>query len=240
MKRAQKAAILVEKTGNSKVGAMSATYAPISRTCPSTCALRDAGCYAQSSYVGMTNKRLEGAAVGMRARDVARAEASAIDGAFRGGAVPPIDGKPRKLRLHVSGDARERESASILAAAARRWLERGGGAVYTYTHAWRTVPREAWRGVSVLASVDSVSDGARALSEGYAPAVVVGQHHGDRAWESNGVSWIPCPSQTRGVSCVECRLCMRADTLAGAGKGIAFAAHGTGSKKIKRRLQVLT
>jgi hypothetical protein len=139
------------------------------------------------------------------------------------------------LRLHVSGDASTPEAASILADAARRWQARGGGPAWSFTHAWREVPRWAWRGVSVLASVDRTADGRAALARGYAPAAVTGPHpmHG-RAYERDGIRWIPCPNQTRGVTCAQCQLCWRSTDLAVRGQGIAFAAHG----RPKRVLQL--
>jgi hypothetical protein len=37
---------LVLDSANAKIGLASATYAPIAQTCPSSCPLRDSGCYA--------------------------------------------------------------------------------------------------------------------------------------------------------------------------------------------------
>lgn len=240
-----KVATFVAVSGNAKVGRMSVTYAPIAQTCPSTCRLRREGtCYAMLGPASLPGQRAERAAKGMRARAVARAEAAEVDASFGGGPVPELDGAPRVLRLHVSGDARERESARILGAAAKRWRERGGGPVYTYTHAWRTVPRSEWgESVSVLGSVDAPEDAPAAMAAGYAPAVVVPEHpEGGRAWtDEHGTKWVPCPAQTRDVTCRKCGLCMRGDALARARTGVAFAAHGTRARKLRERtsLQVV-
>lgn len=130
----------------------------------------------------------------MKSIKVAKAEALAIDGAFRGG---PIDGRP--IRLHTVGDCRNRTSARIVGEAASRWVERGGGNAWTYTHAWREVPRESWGpSVSVLGSIDVVGHARRAIQAGYAPARYVPAFpHGSRSWVESGVRWIPCPAQTR-------------------------------------------
>lgn len=42
---------------NRKVGAMAATYRPVGDTCPSTCFLLDAGCYAQKGNVNIHQNR---------------------------------------------------------------------------------------------------------------------------------------------------------------------------------------
>lgn len=231
----------VPLSGNAKLGGMAATYAPITRTCPASCELRkDRTCYAMTGRVGMVARPLDDAAVGMRAESVARAEARAIDAAFGGGSIPFHRGRRRMLRLHVSGDARTAECARILARAADRWVARGGGTVYTYTHAWRDVPREAWGTVSVFASLDDPSDAPEALARGYAPATVVEAHteaRGRRA--ADGTVWVPCPNQTRGTTCADCGLCMRSGLLRAGGRGVTFAAHGVSRSRLKRRLAVV-
>ena len=130
----------------------------------------------------------------MTSIQVARAEAEAIDGAFRGG---PIDGRP--IRLHTVGDCRNRTAARIVGEAASRCGERGGGDAGTYTHAGEDVPRKAWGdSVSVLASIDTLDQVATVIANGYAPARYVADFpHGARSWVESGVRWIPCPAQTR-------------------------------------------
>jgi hypothetical protein len=94
--------------------------------------------------------------------------------------------------------------------------------------------------VSILASVEKPADGIEALSKGYAPAIVVPEHTSDKARIERGIRWIPCPAQTReNVTCSSCRLCFDADTLRARNAGISFAAHGSGVKKVRRRLAVI-
>jgi hypothetical protein len=222
----QVAARLVLDTDNKKTGAVAVTYASIRATCP-RCPLQDNGCYAQGGHVRLHGRRLD--AANATPERAARDEADAIDG------VRYPFGRP--LRLHVSGDCRTAKAARLVSGAAGRWLDRGGGPVWTYTHASRVVPREAWGRVSVLASMESLADGARALAAGYAPACVVPDFADGRAFEAHGVQWVPCPEQTRGLQCVDCRLCWTADDLAARRAGIAFAAHGQGRKRVLRVLQ---
>jgi hypothetical protein len=225
-----KIATAVEKSRNSKVGNVSATYVAL-RSCPDSCALKGRGCYAELGKVGMTVRRLDAQASlwGSDGRDMARAEAKGIDG---------LSGK-RPLRLHVSGDSRTAVNAAIVADAADRYTARYGQPVWSYTHAWRDVPREAWGGVSILASVESLADASRALDEGYAPAVVVAEHPADgKAWRSGeGIKVIPCPAQTReSVTCDACKLCFSADRLHATRSAIAFSAHGGRTAQVKRTL----
>jgi hypothetical protein len=270
-------ALYVDTTGNEKVvgpakdekgrpiaraGVADVTYASISRSCPMTCALKDAGCYAQSGKVSMTVSRLdrEAKAFDLSAVDVAQAEAFGIVNSHL-----DIQGNPteiadhRVLRLHVSGDAATAQAAAILNDAVALWYarSRGGKArtgyypddtspkrplrAWSYTHAWSTVPRAAWHSVSVLGSIDKISEGAAALRHGYAPAVVVDTFNGDSApITDNGIKYIKCPAQTKErYSCVECRLCFSAPWLYKNKLGIAFEAHGAGAGKVRRRLRVV-
>ena len=235
-----KGALYVENSKNSKISGDSrvdATYASIKRTCPDTCGLKDAGCYAKTSYTGIVVSRMDSRARQSTPLQVARAEAKAIDDAYKGGQVPA----GRDLRLHVSGDSRTVKGTRVISAAISRWKQRGGGTAWSYTHAWRHVPRSVWDSVSVLGSIDKPEESAQARAQGYAPALVVGTHPTDKAYKVAGsdTTYIPCPQQTRGVPCVQCRLCMRADWLFNNNKGIAFAAHGVYKEVIKRRLNII-
>lgn len=240
-------AIFAEDSRNSKIagrGRVSATYASIKGSCPSTCALKDDNsCYAKSGRTAIHVKRMDAAVTdGMRPEAVARAERRAIREAFKGRQVPQ-DGERggRDLRMHVSGDARTRRAAEILGSAATEWKERGGGDVWTYTHAALTVPREAWGpDVSVLGSTEDPAKVDAIKAQGYAPALVVAEHPTDKAYKVEGsdVDFIPCVQQTKGTPCNQCRLCFKADWLLANNKGIAFAAHGA-TVKIRKHLKVL-
>ena len=230
--------------GVGKLGDLDATYTSISASCPSSCLLRDNGCYAQNDNVAMHIRPLDNVAkaTGATGADAAVQEAACIDGSWGGGPVPG-----RILRLHVGGDCATVPAAATVAGAVGRWLDRGGKAAYTYTHAWSVVPRAAWGRVSVLASMDSgggealANEAAAARAQGYAPARVVGAFPNEhKVWREAGVTWIPCPNQTaRGAQCADCKLCFDGAALLAKGLGIAFEAHGNGKGKVKRRLAVL-
>lgn len=235
-----KGAIYVQDSGNTKIMGtkkVDATYAAIKATCPDTCNLKDKGCYAQTSFVGMINSRMNRRARQSSPLQVARAEARAIDQAYNGGPVP----EQRALRLHVAGDSRTIKGSRSLNAAVTRWKKRGGGDVWSYTHAWDKVPRKEWSQVSILASVDRLDQVAAARAQGYAPALVVDQHPSEKAYTLPGsdVKWIPCPNQTRDVGCTDCRLCFNANRLFESNMGITFAAHGVRKETLKKHLKVI-
>ena len=224
------AAIAVETSANSKLGPVSATYTS-QASCPTSCPWYRNGCYAESGLVGYQTRRLNRSAVRGALR-IAQAEARAID---------TLTGD-RLLRLHVVGDARTAAAARALGAAARRYAARGnlprrGRKVWTYTHSWRAVPRASWgEAVSVLASVETVRDAREAMAKGYAAAVVVAAFERPSAYRIDGVTVVPCPNQTRDVTCRACGLCRDDERLRAAGLVIAFQAHSTGAPAVRKTL----
>lgn len=220
----------------------SATRASIQATCPNSCVFKRAGdgtphgCYADAGFTRIAGKQMDEEARGLSAFEVILEEAIALDQAFPRGV--PQDGARggRDLRLHVDGDVPSPGAAELLAVAARNWKQRGGGSVWTYTHAWEAVPRDAFGPISVLASVETPEQIVRARARGYQPALVVESFPaGKRPFEVGGVRFIPCPAETLGKTCIECRLCLDAD-LAGMNAGIAFAIHGWDAKAAKAAL----
>ena len=232
-------AIYVSDSGNTKIQGsekIDATYVSISKTCSDDCPLKKKECYAQNSFAGMVTRRLNREARGRTVLQMARAEARVIDNAYRGGKVPNRD-----LRLHVAGESRTITGSRIINAAVGRWKIRGGRSCWSYTHAWKHVPREEWSNVSILASVTTTDEVGPARKQGYAPAIVVSEHPSEKAYTLPGcdTTWIPCPNQTRGVGCSDCQLCFRADCLFQTNRGISFSAHGIHKNSIKRRLNVI-
>lgn len=221
-----KIATFVHTSKNEKVGLASATYVSIDASCPTDCAQRSKGCYAQTGNVGIHTRRMDKSSTLRHRRDAriaARAEAALLYQAIA------KNEHTLPLRLHVAGDCRTPSAAKLVASAASRWKNK----VWTYTHAWKKIPRSAWRKVSVLASVDCASDVAKAREQGYAPAIIVAKHHTDKATKMYGVKFIPCPAQTReNVTCVSCGLCLNADRLYRDGFGISFEAHGASKTKL--------
>lgn len=223
---------------------VSCTYVSIQRTCQDSCTFKNGnGCFAEAGYTGPLVRALDESAAWAGPIDVARAEAVALD-AFS--PVPQDGGKygkaGRDLRLHVSGDAFDEESARVLAGAAERWRERGGGAVWTYTHSWRVIPVAAWGDIQVLASCETPQGVQEARQRGYAAALVVRDFRGARrAYTVPGMAGkiLPCPAETGETTCVQCRLCFDTQGLRKRGLVIGFSAHGRDAKKARRHLPML-
>lgn len=221
-----------------------ATYVSIQSTCPDVCRFKNGnGCFAEAGYMGPLVRALDEASKGLTPALVAANEAAVID-AF--GPVPSDGGKHgksgRDLRLHISGDAFDTESAQILAGAAERWKQRGGGAVWAYTHSWREIPVEAWGTIAILASCETPEDVKRARARGYAPSIVVRDFRGaQRAHALPEISGrvLPCPAETRNTTCVQCRLCFDVKGLKDRELVIGFSAHGRDAEKARRRLPIL-
>lgn len=219
----------VELSRNAKLGLVHATYAS-QESCPSSCPLRDNGCYAESGHTAFQTRRLNQASVGASPLDVARAEAEAIRGTLSG----RLD-----LRLHVVGDCATSEAAATVAEAALSTLKPGRRA-WSYTHAAADVERAAWGKVSVLASCETPTQVKAAQDAGWATAIILPQFAQDGLHEVAGLKVLPCVNQTRGVQCVDCRLCFNDARLRDKGITIAFTPHGSGAKRVAKALPVLT
>lgn len=218
---------------------VSTTDVAIAATCSEACPFKGGGCFADAGFTRFTARKLDAAARSLTADQVIAEEARLIDAAFNGERVPQ-DGVRggRDLRLHVGGDVGSALGARLLAGAAGRWRDRGGGAVWSLTHAWREVPREAWGPISVLASIERPEDIGAARAAGYAVAIVLDKFPADKAFclPGSNTKVIPCPAETRGKTCVECRLCLDADKLAGRNAAIAFEAHGPMARRAREAL----
>jgi len=216
-------AIAVAASQNSKIGDAATTYVE-QRSCPSSCVFFDGGgCYAEQGTVGMfMTAPLNRAAAMVEASpdEIAEAEAAQIDSLV----VKP--GRP--LRLHTVGDCQTDAAAQSVAAAAARYVARGGGRVWTYTHAWRDVSRDSWGDVHILASCEKPEHVAAAHARGYATSIVVDEFPTHRRYDLDGASVVPCPAQTNEkVTCTSCRLCMDTPRLKKNRLTIGFETHGT-------------
>jgi hypothetical protein len=215
---------VARKSSNAKTGPV-ATTSVSQATCPDgtrgtvRCPFLEAGCYAET--VGMqpwTTRRLNSNTTG-RQTEIARIEARAID-------ALPAD---RKLRVHVVGDCRTSAASAIVGAAMVRYEARGGFPAWTYTHAWATVPRSAWNGARVFASVHTHADVTVARANGYTGLAIAGtaRHPGRKVYRVLDVDAVPCPAQQfddgRGrVQCETCTICQEPDKMADRGLAVVF------------------
>ena len=183
------------------------------------------GLYAENGHLSayVTKRLNRGVDAEVTKTMIASIEADAIDG---------LSGD-RDLRLHVVGDSTTVIGTKAIAGAAERYMQRGGHTAFTYTHAWKTVPRSAWGAVSVLASCETPGDVWAARARGYATVLVVDEHRDERRHQRDGVDLLPCPQETRGTNCAACRLCMDDVRLRDASITVAFAVHGSVGSKNK-------
>lgn len=219
---------------------VSVTASP-TRHCVSTgCPFYKRGCYAQLGNEGVHDARRNAAslAAGNTPEDDARHEAAGIDRL-------PAAGQP--MRLHSAGDCATPEAARIVAAAVERWKVRGGGPVWTYTHAWRPgardpVARADWGSVPALASVETVELAAQARLRGWVPAITLPfLAFPGRTWTDRlGGRWLACPAQVDpSMTCARCGACAREDALRRSGYGIAFLAHGSNAGVVRETVRIL-
>jgi len=236
--RHQPAAIAVESSENRKIGACSATYVS-QGSCPPDCPHYDDACYGLYGPTGIIFRRLtEAPARGPLA--LALEEAAAID---------RLSGD-HPLRGRVVGDSRTPASARIFREACRRFARRGGWSfgsvrrhrgpgIWTYNHAWRLIPRRCWGGVSVLASCEDPHQAVAAMERGYAAALIVPTFRSERVHQYGPVRLLPCPWETRRITCRECRLCFDDQRLLAAGLVIGFTPHGAGASTLRHSLPLV-
>ena len=220
-----KIVLAVNKSQNAKMGLVSATYAPI-QSCPKTCPFLNNGCYAQTSFCGMWLHRLNKAAKETKKeypRDIAREEAKLIK---------KMKGN-RPLRLHVVGDCRTNAAAETIAKACKVYSSKYNQPVWTYTHAWRDVNREAWGDVSVLASCETIKQCYEAIERGYTTSMVYPNTF-TKSIKIGKLKLIPCLEMTKGIKCSDCKLCFSDNNK---NRVICFFPHGSGAEKVKQTIE---
>jgi len=142
----------------------------------------------------------------------------------------------RNLRVHVSGDCRNKTAAGIVGAAMVRYEKRGkrrGVLAYTYTHAHKApynVPASAWNGARVLASCDSDKAITRARSMGYKACATV-TPEAIPTHNSNLGLRVLCPFESADRDCDDCMLCAQSEWLEQHNVIIMFPAHGSREKQ---------
>ena len=142
----------------------------------------------------------------------------------------------RNLRVHVSGDCRNKTAAAIVGAAMVRYEKRGrrrGVLAYTYTHAHKApynVPASAWQGARVIASCDSDAAITRARSMGYTGCATVTPEAIPTYRDTLGLH-IFCPFESTKRPCDCCMLCAKTDWLEKHNVIIMFPAHGARQKQ---------
>ena len=214
----------VEASDNAKTGKIPVSYIE-ETTCPQVCPLKKAGCYAE---MGPTM---------IQWRKADKVETSISFDEYLA--------KIRKIergRLHrygVAGDLPgfgNRLDTDLLLELAKANAGRQG---FSYSHKplWHDGEREAVqeanaRGFTVNLSADTLQK-ADSLRETVSAPVVVIVPSDPSLWPSQtpeGRRIVVCPATTHGKTCLECRLCYKADRQF----VIGFASHGTRKKLVDR------
>lgn len=198
----------VPKTNNKKTGKVAATYIT-GDTCPDRCPFLGV-CYANQGTMGNTPFRI---ADKHGTEDLSRT----ADGirALPEGAL---------VRHAVSGEPTPEYVAEIGAAHEDRPDTLG----WTYLHSWPDrSPAEFPENMVPNASCETRDEVEKAIGNGW-DTVLVATGEEDELIGSvvAGKRVIVCPNQTRGVTCADCRLCMKKDRAV----TIAFLPHGAKNK----------
>ena len=198
-----------------------ATYRPVGGSCPSDCALLNAGCYAQQGNVNIHQLR---------------AGRETFDPLVWALALPV----GALIRWNVSGDVVGPDGAAYRAAIMKAHTQRPDLVGWSYTHAWDRQEVASWAAalpdnVRVVASLDDPDDASRARAMGWRTVCSVvetadGKGYTDaEAREVRSTGALPCPAQRVKVGCADCQACRRDGH-------IAFAVHGPGQKTARRSL----
>lgn len=198
----------VPKTNNKKTGKVAATYIT-GDTCPDRCPFLGV-CYANQGTMGNTPFKI---ADKHGTEDLSRT----ADGirALPEGAL---------VRHAVSGEPTPEYVAEIGAAHEDRPDTLG----WTYLHSWPDrSPAEFPTNFVPNASCETRDEVEKAIGNGW-DTVLVATGEEDELIGSvvAGKRVIVCPNQTRGVTCADCRLCMKRDRAV----TIAFLPHGAKNK----------
>lgn len=227
--------LAVNASENSKTGLCSATYVT-GKTCPDSCPFKGGGCYGESGHVGRVARRVSRSGV-EDGETIGKMEAAAID----------CLSAQLDLRLHVYGEFADEEHAERVDEAAGRFKARAaliGKKVkaWTYTHRWREINAYTFTHISALASVESFADAEKAFDEGYAPALSMAEFQSETLHQPRGASFkiMPCPAQTKGRKCVDCRLCFDSTALKEKRIAIGFRPNkSTQKSKFRRSLEMV-
>jgi hypothetical protein len=203
---------MVWRSQNAKTGATDLSTYRTQGSCPPTCALYHAGCYAE-------NRGSRG-----RPSPFGQAERGTILGTDYGPLIEALRrlGRQSVVRFNVAGDYLLEDGTPDMA-----YIEatnEAPGDVLSYTHAWRTLePRWFMDKTRPNASCDSVSDVRDALAAGWAAVISDPDGRYAQGTKVDGVTCVTCPYETSKRQCVDCRLCARTNRPS----LVVFPVHGS-------------
>jgi hypothetical protein len=216
---------IVKRSGNQKVGPIPVTYSN-AETCPPSCPLKGAGCYAELAFH-----------TAMAWRDDSRF----VDwGSFLAWLADLPTGQ--LWRHNVAGDLPGKGDRLDVKALASLVVAQSGARGYTYTHKplrttaeRRAVARANAAGFTVNLSADSLVEADSLYARKIGPvAVTVPSDHPQVSKTPAGHTVAVCPAQSKDIDCATCQLCANATRKCIVG----FRAHGVSHKKIDNRLRL--
>lgn len=198
----------VAKTNNAKTGKVAATYIT-GDTCPDRCPFLGM-CYANQGTMGNSPFKI---ADKHGSEDLTRT-ADGIRALPEGALVRhAVSGEPTPEYVSVMGQAHE---------------DRPDTLGWTYLHSWPDrSPAEFPANMVPNASCETREEVEKAIGNGWDTVLVATGEDDDLIGSVvAGKRVIVCPNQTRGVTCAECKLCMKRDRAV----TIAFLPHGASRK----------
>lgn len=220
--------IYIDQSKNGKTGVCPQTYTQ-DETCPVRCPFKHSGCYAECMRVlkNWGKTKIDGyekaITHSIRSKEQLRARVEAsINAGFT------------IIRHNVAGDIC-RPGTNIIDGDFVDDLTYGFcGVGYTYTHAEingrnSEIIRKAAKGAFIINYSCETPAECQAAAAEKIPAVL--------AWDvtdwgmpvADGLHFVQCPQQTKGISCAKCRLCARA----GRKSIVVFDAHSNGKNKAR-------
>jgi hypothetical protein len=207
--------IWAERSGNAKLGPIPASISERG-TCPPSCGLYEAGCYAEYGMLGSHWR-----AVGKRGLDW-------HDFLDRIRDLP----EGQLWRHNVAGDLAGRGETVDNDKLAELIEANAGRRGFTFSHKQvqpQTVLAAARQGFVINLSADTLQDADRRAVDGAPVAVVLAHDAPGRLRTPAGRYVVMCVAETTpGVTCAQCQLCAKADRSSIVG----FRAHGQYAKQV--------
>jgi len=217
--------LMVRRTANSKTGPVDLATYRTQDSCPVTCPLMGAGCYAENN--------------GPRGRPTlfATAERGTIVGTDYGPLVEALDSLSQWsiVRFNVAGDYLLEDGSPDMA-----YIEatnHAKGDVLSYTHAWRTLD-PAWFTDKARpnASCDTPQGVFDAKAAGWATVIVDPDGSYGQGTSIGASRCVTCPYEVNKRQCIDCRLCARGNRPS----VVVFPVHGQRRMLAATALQEIT
>jgi len=212
----------VQKSSNAKTGPIPVVYSSRS-TCPDSCPMKGAECYAEYGPVRLAWNRAES---GISASELS-AEIAKLprEGIWRYGVAGDLPGENESVDVQALDLLIRANSARDVIAYSHKKSEQSLSAI-----------RDAnQRGFTINISADSVSEADYYYRQDLPTVLTVPSDAPEVTYTASGARVVVCPAQTReDVTCESCRLC----SVSNRRVIVGFRAHGTKTKSLDRRIKL--